>query len=314
MFSDTHFHLKHCADRGADTAAALARLAERDTFFALDIGTEPGDIDARLSIAARSLAALASSENAANGGSAAGGASMGGANGLAKKAGALLRFSLGIWPSKAAILARGAAVKELRDALARVQSDPALGGRVVALGECGLDHHWNPAGADKRSEDDFDAKILAGEAELFGMMLDLGRETGLPVIAHSRDAFDGTLSCIAHSGVSRGVMHCFSYGIPEARAVLNQGWHISFSGAITYAKKSLVDAMAALVRFVPRDRLLIETDAPYLAPAPHRGETNTPVWVKEVYRAAARHLEITPEELSLLVDENIRSLFALWKH
>jgi TatD DNase family protein len=292
MFSDTHFHLGHCVSRGLDAAQMLSALAARDAFFALDIGTEPGDIQGRLVLAEKAFASMGDEKTA-------------------QKAESLLRFSLGIWPSKEAILDREAGVKELRANLARLQGDERLGGRIAAIGECGLDHHWNPSGVDKRAEDDFDEKVFRGEAELFEALLGLGKETGLPVIAHSRDAFEGTLWCIANSGVSRGVMHCFSYGIAEARAVLDLGWHISFSGSITYTKKSRIDEARELLRFVPADRLLIETDAPYLAPAPHRGETNTPVWVEEVYRFAAGLLEVTPEALSRQVDGNIRAFFGL---
>ncbi|MDR1785022.1 MAG: TatD family hydrolase [Spirochaetaceae bacterium] len=292
MFSDTPFHLKHLRDRGVDVGPELAALAERDTFFALDIGTESNDMNPRSDAARTAIESIQDPQTKT-------------------KIEAMLHFSLGIWPGKEAILRRAEAVAELRANLDAARRDPFLAPRIAAIGECGLDHHWNPAGVDKRSQDDFDARVFAGEAELFEALLSLGLDTDLPVIVHSREAFDGTMSCMAHSGVTRGVMHCFSYGIPEARAVLNQGWYISFSGSITYARKSALEESRELLRFVPRDRLLIETDAPYLAPGPHRGKTNTPVWVEEVYRCAAERLDMRAEDLSRLVDGNIRALFRL---
>jgi TatD DNase family protein len=292
MFSDTHFHLQYLAEKDEDVAAMLCALAARDTAFALDIGTEVHDIDARLATLGGVLDSIDDPD-------------------VAKSITAFLRFSLGIWPHKESIIDRQQRLNALRADFERVRADAPLFSRIVALGECGLDHHWNPSGADKRNADDFDAKIVAGEAELFESLLHLARELTLPVIVHSRDAFDGTLSCISNVGYDCGVIHCYSYGIPEARAFLNRGWYISFSGAITYAKKSQADGVAELVRFVPRDRLLIETDAPYLAPVPHRGKTNTPILVEHVYRCAAGHLGISPEELSLLVDENAKALFGI---
>jgi TatD DNase family protein len=288
MFSDTHFHLQYLSERGVDTGAELEALSDRDAFFALDIGTEPGDIRPRLETAGRSIASIRDPASR-------------------EKVRDLLHFSLGIWPSKEAICSRVEAVKELRENL--IWAMGSIGPKISAIGECGLDHHWNPAGPDGRSEDDFDDAVIAGEAELFGALLSLGRECGLPVICHSREAFDGTIACIAASGLDRGVMHCFSYGIREAEAVLDLGWFISFSGSITYTKKSHLQELRELLRFVPRDRLLIETDAPYLAPGPHRGQANSPRWVDEVYRYAAELLEMPPSALSAIVDQNIRALF-----
>jgi len=290
MFSDTHFHLQYLSQKDENVADILLSLALRDTFFALDIGTEAHDFDARLFALQKALDLLPDAK-------------------ITQKIASFLHFSLGIWPHKDAIIDRENMVNALKSEFLRVHDDAALAARVVALGECGLDHHWNPSGVDKRDSGDFDSRIITGEAELFEQLLCLARELSLPVIVHSRDAFDGTLSCITNAGYDNGIIHCFSYGINEARAFLNRGWYISFSGAITYAKKSQIQDMGDLLRFIPRDRLLIETDAPYLAPVPHRGKTNTPVMVELVYRFAASQLQISPEELSLVIDQNITKLF-----
>jgi TatD DNase family protein len=286
MFSDTHFHLLYLSEKGIDAAQILVRLAERDTAFALDIGTKPDDIGERIAVFQNALGAIDSPD-------------------IQEKIKKFLAFSMGIWPAKEAIEDRENAVRTLERSFRSVAGDSP---RVAALGECGLDHHWNPSGVDGRGEEDFDEKIIAGEAELFEAQLSLARALGLPVVVHSREAFDGTLSCIRNVGYHRGIIHCFSYDIPEARAFLDLGWHISFSGAITYAKKARLDSVRALLAFVPRDRILIETDAPFLAPVPYRGKTNTPVWVEHVYRFAASCLETTPEALSALVDENAQRL------
>jgi TatD DNase family protein len=292
MFSDTHFHLQYLSDNGVDCRQILLDLANRGSAFALDIGTKCDDLPERLAL----TATLMEGNDAIR---------------------AMLHFSGGIWPSVDAIQYRAAQVSSLKGHLTEALS------RVCALGECGLDHHWHPppspdgakvplrhpSGADNRSEDDFDAAILKGEAELFEMQLELARVLGLPVIVHSRDAFDGTLSCIKNVGYDNGVIHCFSYGIDEARAFLERGWYISFTGAVTYTKKARLDEVKKLLAFIPRDRLLLETDAPYLAPVPFRGTVNTPVLVEYVYRFVAGLLEIDVEALSNLVDTNAKQLF-----
>jgi TatD DNase family protein len=282
MFSDTHFHLQYLVDNGIDCRQILTDLANRQSAFALDIGTKCGDLPERLA-----LAETLSADNDA--------------------IRAMLYFSGGIWPSVDAIGDRTAQVSSLKAHLAAALS--AANSHVCALGECGLDHHWNPSGADSRSQDDFDAAILHGEAELFEMQLELARALELPVIVHSRDAFEGTLSCIKNVGYDNGVIHCFSYGIGEARAFLERGWYISFTGAVTYTKKTRLDDMKKLLAFIPCDRLLLETDAPYLAPVPFRGKVNTPVLVEYVYRFVADMLELDAESLSDLVDTNAKRLF-----
>ena len=180
---------------------------------------------------------------------------------------------------------------------------------VIAIGECGLDHHWNPAGADGRTESDFDEQIYRGERELFESHLELARDLELPVIVHSRDAYEDTLDCIKNIGYDKGIIHCYSYGIEEARSFLDRGWYIALGGGITYTKKSKLEQMEALIRFIPSDRLLTETDAPYLAPVPFRGQANTPVLVEHVFNFISQVRAVSLEDLNQTVDENIARLF-----
>ena len=112
-------------------------------------------------------------------------------------------------------------------------------------------------------------------------------------------------------GYDKVIIHCYSYGIEEVRAFLDRGWYIAFGGAVTYNKKAKLEAVKELLRFVPSDRFLCETDAPYLAPVPLRGTVNTPVNVEHVYNFIAEVRGMSPEELSNLVDENIKMLFGI---
>ena len=282
MFSDTHFHFKMMTEeRGINGVETLTTMASRDCFFGLDIGTRAGDLQGRQLAVEKCIAAIADSR-------------------LADKTRDFMHFTAGIWPDVDSIKDRQNQMKILRDS---VTPD------VIAIGECGLDHHWNPSGADGRCEDDFDEQLYRGERELFESQIELARELKLPVIVHSRDAYEDTLECIKNIGYDNGIIHCYSYGIDEARTFLDRGWYIALGGGITYTKKSKLEQMEALIRYIPSDRLLTETDAPYLAPVPFRGQANTPVLVEHVFNYLAQVRGLSLENLNQLVDENIKKLF-----
>jgi TatD DNase family protein len=143
--------------------------------------------------------------------------------------------------------------------------------RVVAVGETGLDYNYDNAPRQTQRES-------------FERHLELSAETGKPVVVHSREAGEDTIAMIrAWEGSVTGVLHCFSGGRDLFEAGLEAGWYISFSGLITFGSYETKDLVAA----TPGDRLLIETDSPYLAPVPHRGRRNEPAYVVDVARAAA---------------------------
>lgn len=294
MFSDTHFHFKMMTtERGVNGVEVLTAMAQRSCFFGLDIGTHCDDLAERQACVEKAIAGIAD-------------------GGLAVKARDFMYFTAGIWPDVGAIHDRENQMKLLRASINAAATDAdqdTLHRRIVAVGECGIDHHWNPSGEDGRCESDFDEQTYRGERELFEAHLELARELSLPVIVHSRDGFEDTIDCLKNVGYDNGIIHCYSYGIDEARAFLDRGWYIAFGGAITYNKKAKLEAVKELLRFVPADRFLCETDAPYLAPVPLRGTVNTPVNVEHVYNFAAEVRGITPEALSNLVDENITKLF-----
>ena len=294
MFSDTHFHFKMMTtERGLDGVETLSAMAARNTFFGLDIGTHSDDLAERQACVEQAIAGMAD-------------------NGLAAKARDFMYFTAGIWPDVGAIHDRDNQMKVLRQSIEAAASGgdhDTLHRKIVAVGECGIDHHWNPSGEDGRCESDFDEQTYRGERELFEAHLELARELKLPVIVHSRDGFEDTLDCLKNVGYDNGIIHCYSYGIDEARAFLDRGWYIAFGGAVTYNKKAKLEAVKELLKFVPADRFLCETDAPYLAPVPLRGTVNTPVNVEHVYNFIAEVRGCTPEALSELVDENIKNLF-----
>lgn len=285
MFSDTHFHFKMMIEeRGADGCEILSTMAHRDCFFGLDIGTRCDDLDSRVNCV-RNVISKIEDKNTAS------------------KIENFVKYSAGIWPDVDEIHNRFDAMKKLEESILKSPE------KIVAIGEGGLDHHWNPSGCDGRCESDFDDATYEGERELFQMQLELARKMELPMLVHSRDAFEDSLDCIKNVGYNNGIIHCYSYGIEEARKFLDLGWYIAFGGGTTYTKKSKMEDMLALLRFVPDDRILCETDAPYLAPVPFRGQSNTPVLVEHVYNFVASARNCTAENLSNLVDDNIRTLF-----
>jgi TatD DNase family protein len=152
--------------------------------------------------------------------------------------------------------------------------------KVVAIGEIGLDYHYDFSPRDT-------------QRAVFVRQLELARDAGKPIVIHTREAWDDTVSALrAHwHPESGGIFHCFSGGPKEAEAALELGFHISFSGIVTYPKALDVQEAAKLV---PLDRLLVETDAPYLAPVPYRGKRNEPAFAVET---AKRLAELRGESL-----------------
>lgn len=180
------------------------------------------------------------------------------------------------------------------DAFARLV-DLAARPEVVALGETGLDYHYehSPREAQRRS---------------FRRHLELARDRGLPVVVHSRRADEDTIALLREAaGEVRGVLHCFDGSPALLEAGLEAGWFISFSGLITFRNY----AGAELVRAVPADRLLVETDSPYLAPVPHRGKRNEPAFVAVVAEAVARLRGEPPEAVAQATTRNACELYGL---
>jgi TatD DNase family protein len=167
---------------------------------------------------------------------------------------------------------------------------------AVAVGECGLDYHYDNSPRDL-------------QRAAFRAQLALGAELDRPVVVHTREAEDDTRAMVVEAAAAgaRGVLHCFTGSAELARAALEAGWYISFSGIITFKKWT----DEALLRLVPDDRLLVESDAPYLAPVPHRGRRNEPAWVAHTVERLAGARGSDRERIGALVAENARRLFGL---
>ena len=167
--------------------------------------------------------------------------------------------------------------------------------KIVAIGETGLDYY--------RLTGD-----LEWQRERFRAHIRAGRETGLPLIIHTRAAAEDTIRIMREEHAERvgGVMHCFTESVEVARAALDLGFYISFSGIITFKS---AEPLREVVRQVPMDHLLIETDSPYLAPVPHRGKTNQPAWVRAVAGQVAALKNIDLQQVGTITSSNYFKLF-----
>ncbi len=169
--------------------------------------------------------------------------------------------------------------------------------KVIGIGETGLDYYYehSPRGPQR---DSFRGHLRAA------------LDTGLPVIVHTRDADDETVALLREAraeGPLTGVIHCFTAGPALARAALEMGLYISVSGIVTFGK---AEDLRRTLREVPLDRLLVETDSPYLAPVPKRGKPNEPAFVVHTATALAELKGVSPEELARITSENVYRLFA----
>ncbi|HXW05435.1 MAG TPA: TatD family hydrolase, partial [Vicinamibacterales bacterium] len=200
-----------------------------------------------------------------------------------------VQFAAGVHPHQA-----GAFAGRPGDAAGVVRGAVRAEG-ACAIGEIGLDYHY-----------DFAPRNVQGQ--LFGAQIELARELQLPVVIHTREADDDTFAVLreAGAGVVRGVFHCFTGDRPMAQRALDAGFFVSLSGIATFPK---AEELRAVARLVPRDRLLLETDSPYLAPVPFRGRRNEPAFVVEVAAAIARTIGVPPDELRTDVSRNFHALF-----
>lgn len=170
--------------------------------------------------------------------------------------------------------------------------------KVVAIGEIGLDFYYDNSPRDE-------------QRKCFKEHLRLAKELNLPVVIHSREASQETFDIIqeAQDGTLRGVMHCYSGSVEMAEEYINKlGFYISIGGPVTFKNARIVKEVA---QFVPLDKLLIETDCPYLTPEPYRGKRNEPMYVKYTAAEIAKLRGITVEELAEATSRNARELFKI---
>lgn len=200
-----------------------------------------------------------------------------------------LSATVGVHPHEAKILNA--------DMLATMEKVAKTHSKVVAVGETGLDYHYDRSPRDK-------------QREAFAAFVQLARRVNKPVVVHSREAETDTLDILRSEGAETcgGVVHCFSGSTDFAKKALDLGLYLSFSGIVTFKGVSAIQAVA---KEAPLERILVETDAPYLAPVPHRGERNEPAFVAHTLKALADLRGVSVESLAAATTANARRLFGL---
>jgi TatD DNase family protein len=199
---------------------------------------------------------------------------------------AFVRLAAGIWPDPSAL-------QDVDAALAALEED-ARDRSCAAIGECGLDYHWMKSPAPDQE------RLFRGQAEL---ALRLGK----PLIVHSREAFSDTLRvCAGYAEKIPVIIHCFGYDADAAQAFLSRGCYLSFAGNISYKK---ADELRAALALAPLNRILLETDAPYMNPLPRRGRDSSPFDIERSYAIAAGLKKIGQDELADVVGATMSELF-----
>ncbi|MGJ9385879.1 TatD family hydrolase [Salipaludibacillus sp. CF4.18] len=169
--------------------------------------------------------------------------------------------------------------------------------KVVAIGETGLDYHWDKSPKDIQKD-------------IFRKQIHLAKRVKLPIIIHDREAHEDIVQVLQEENAAEvgGIMHCFAGDMEIANACLDMNFHLSFGGPVTFKNAVLPKEV---VKEVPLDRLLIETDAPFLAPHPNRGKRNEPAYVKLIAEKIAELRNITYEELASATSANAKKLFGV---
>lgn len=204
-------------------------------------------------------------------------------------------LALGVHPHDAKDVADDTPYDEIR----RIAVDLKDGGRsrVVAVGETGLDYHYDNSPREVQQE-------------VFRAQIRLARQLNLPLIIHSREADSDTMTILAEEGAGEigGVFHCFSGGVEVAKNVLEMGFYLSFTGVVTFPK---ADSLREVVKRIPIEKILIETDCPYLAPIPYRGKRNEPAHVVETARRIAEVKGLSLGDVARITTLNAEDLFGL---
>ena len=163
----------------------------------------------------------------------------------------------------------------------------------MGIGEIGLDYHWSKDNKEKQKE-------------LFIKQINIAKELNLPVVIHSRDAFQDTFDILKEAN-HRGVIHCFSGNIENAKKYLSIGYYFGIGGVLTFKNSNLGET----VKNIPIDKILLETDCPYLAPTPHRGEKNEPKYIPLIAQELSQKKDMDLEELAKNINKNIVEIFGI---
>ena len=295
MYSDLLINLSKVIDNSSQEEASeiLAQYASNRPFMLLDSGTKSQDIFNRADTFRSCLDLIQDQDSK-------------------RILSNIIYFTAGIMPDSDSVEDRFEEVENLENAIKDFKdSDDDFAQRLIAIGPCGIDHDWDSVEYETRQHDYFDSNAINDEKDLFALQLTLGKKLNMPVIVHSRKGFKDTMDVIKAIKYNKGIIHGFAYSQSELQQFLDLGWYISFSGTVTYSGKKMFSDAAELVTYVPKDRILIETDSPYYAPVPLKNEVNTPQNINYIYEYIASKRGIAGHKLCDLVDANCKKLFNL---
>ena len=168
--------------------------------------------------------------------------------------------------------------------------------KVVALGEIGLDYHFD------------DSPPREMQKEWFARQIQVAKEENMPIVVHSRDAMEDTINILRNSGADNGIIHCYSGSVESAKILLDMGFYISIAGPVTFSNAGKLTDVA---KYVPDDRILIETDSPYLAPVPKRGKRNCPIYVRHVCERIAELRGVSVEKMAEITKNNAKAVYKI---
>lgn len=295
MYSDLLFNFNQIIEEnGLDEGAEiLSRMAKYEPFFALDSGIKADDIWERTSNYQKCLNLIDDEK-------------------IKRTLSNMIHFSAGIMPDYDSVDNRFELVEELEKTIKDFKSsDEEFSSRLVAIGSSGIDHDWESVEYEGRLHDYFDNQTVNDEKDLFALQLTLAKKLDMPFILHSRKGFKETSDVIKAVKWDKGVVHGFSYSLPELQFFLDLGWYISFCGTVTYFRKQNFTDLEEVVKYVPKDRIIVESDAPYYPPIPLKNVRNEPSFIDYTYEYISSKRGITKHKLGEIVDKNIQKLFNL---
>ncbi len=224
----------------------------------------------------------------------------------------MMYFTAGVMPDLDSVDNRFEVIENLENVINDFkESDSIFANHLVGIGPGGIDHDWDSVEFKGRNHDYFDYNTIKDEKDLFALQLTLAKKLDMPFVLHSRNGFKETSDVLKAVKWNKGVIHGFAYSQSELEFFLDLGWYVSFSGTVTYAGKKAFNDMSELLNYVPKDRLLIETDCPFYPPVPVKSGSNIPENIKYVYEYISAKRNISSRKLSEIVDSNFQKLFGL---
>jgi len=307
MYSDFLFNFSQILEENSieEGAEILTRMAKNRPVFALDSGVCADDIWERVKKIRKCIDMIGIDEEPEEG-------EADKNTSLKRKLTNMIYFSAGIMPDYESVENRFDAVELLEKTIRDFRdSDDELASHLIAIGPSGIDHDWDSVEYEGRIHDYFDNHTVRDEKDLFALQLTLAKKLNMPFILHSRRGFSETSDVLKAIKWNKGVVHGFAYNKSELEFFLDLGWYISFCGTVTYAGKKNFNDMAEVVSYVPKDRILIESDSPYYAPIPLKSVRNEPAHIGYIYEYIASKRGMPKHKLSEAVEKNIQKLFGL---